>query len=368
MGKRVAACTAVLALVVFTAAGREGRTPPSTGTKTPSSPVAPPLAWQDCGYGFQCATLKVPLDYRRPNATQIDIALIRRPAENPGTRVLDGAVMPQLGGEALLLDQATAYERALQAFFADCAARPGCPLASAGDPAAAYDELMAKIEREGVPAPAMGNRRVGPAEAESTIPAMLTVGEPVWPALATLLSRAARGDASGMLAVSDAVNMALDAQANSAIACSDLPLAPSQGLQGVPPLVERARQVAPHFLFAVNGSATACATWPIHPGRAPSLRAKGAPPIVVIGTRGDPATPSRGPKHSPDSSNQVCFSARPGIRTLRLLLHAKVRSSSRSQPRPASTTSSCSTWSISRPLRTGAAANDRRKRRGPPSL
>jgi len=30
--------------------------------------------------------------------------------------VLDGAVMPQLGGEALLLDQATAYERALQAF------------------------------------------------------------------------------------------------------------------------------------------------------------------------------------------------------------------------------------------------------------
>jgi hypothetical protein len=186
--------------------------------------------------------------------------------------------MPQLGGEALLLDQATAYERALQAFFADCAARPGCPLASAGDPAAAYDELMAKIEREGVPAPAMGNRRVGPAEAESTIPAMLTVGEPVWPALATLLSRAARGDASGMLAVSDAVNMALDAQANSAIACSDLPLAPSQGLQGVPPLVERARQVAPHFLFAVNGSATACATWPIHPGRPPSLRAKGAPP------------------------------------------------------------------------------------------
>jgi hypothetical protein len=94
-----------------------------------------------------------------------------------------------------------------------------------------------------------------------------------------------------MLAVSDAVNMAIDAEANSAIACSDLPLAPTQGLQGVPPLVERARQVAPHFLFAVNGSATACATWPIHPGHAPSLRAKGAPPIVVIGTRGDPATP-----------------------------------------------------------------------------
>ena len=437
MRKRVVACTAVVALVVLTAAGNDSRGPTVTSTKAPSSPVAQPLAWQDCGYGFQCATLKVPLDYRKRNATLIDIALIRHPAENPGSRigslitnpggpgasgvedlrntatgfpaevrsrfdlvsfdprgvgastkvdcldppdlqavltldaspdppekrdalvaglqhlaeacqqragallrfvstpntardmdriraalgdaklsyvgysygtylgalyaelfpkrvralVLDGAVTPQLGNEALLLDQATAYEHALQAFFADCAARPDCPLASAGNPAAAYDELMAKIEREGVPAPALGNRRVGPAQAESTIPAMLTGGEPVWPALATVLSRAARGDASGMLAVSDAVNMAIDAEANSAIACSDLPLAPTQGLQGVPPLVERARQVAPHFLFAVNGSATACATWPIHPGRAPSLRAKGAPPIVVIGTRGDPATP-----------------------------------------------------------------------------
>src|ERR1700716_1274160 len=96
MGKRVAACTAVLALVVFTAAGREGRTPPGTGTKTPSSPVAPPLVWQDCGDGFQCATLKVPLDYRRRNATQIDIALIRRPAENPGTRI--GSLITNPGG------------------------------------------------------------------------------------------------------------------------------------------------------------------------------------------------------------------------------------------------------------------------------
>jgi hypothetical protein len=35
MGKRVAACTAVIALVLLTAAGNEGRTPPGTGTKTP---------------------------------------------------------------------------------------------------------------------------------------------------------------------------------------------------------------------------------------------------------------------------------------------------------------------------------------------
>ncbi len=396
MGKRVAACTAVVALVVLPAAGNEGRGPTVTSIKTPSSPAAPPLAWQDCGYGFQCATLKVPLDYRQRNATQIDIALIRRPAENPGARI--GSLITNPGGPGAsgvedLRNTATGFPAEVRSRFdlvsfdprgvgastkvdcldppdlqavltldaspdppekrdaliaglqhlaEACQQRAGALLrfvstpntardmdrirAALGDAklsyvgysygtylGALYAELFPKRVRALVldgavtpqlgneallldqatayEPPALGNRRVGPAQAESTIPAMLTGGEPVWPALATVLSRAARGDASGMLAVSDAVNMAIDAEANSAIACSDLPLAPTQGLQGVPPLVERARQVAPHFLFAVNGSATACATWPIHPGRAPSLRAKGAPPIVVIGTRGDPATP-----------------------------------------------------------------------------
>src|SRR3981081_3480483 len=96
MGKRVAACTAVVALVALTAARNEGRGPTVTSIKTPSSPAAPPSAWQDCGSGFQCATLKVPLDYRQRNATQIDIALIRRPAENPGIRV--GSLITNPGG------------------------------------------------------------------------------------------------------------------------------------------------------------------------------------------------------------------------------------------------------------------------------
>ncbi|MFI6318134.1 alpha/beta hydrolase [Nonomuraea sp. NPDC050556] len=38
------------------------------------------LAWSDCGGGFQCAKLSVPLDYARPGKEKITISVIRLPA------------------------------------------------------------------------------------------------------------------------------------------------------------------------------------------------------------------------------------------------------------------------------------------------
>ena len=43
------------------------------------SPVSP-VPWRDCGDGFQCASVKVPLDYDRPNGRLIDLALAQLPA------------------------------------------------------------------------------------------------------------------------------------------------------------------------------------------------------------------------------------------------------------------------------------------------
>ncbi|WP_113699826.1 alpha/beta hydrolase [Nonomuraea lactucae] len=42
------------------------------------------LTWSACGGGFQCARLKVPLDYARPAGAKIDIAVIRLPAGGGG--------------------------------------------------------------------------------------------------------------------------------------------------------------------------------------------------------------------------------------------------------------------------------------------
>ncbi|SEU19526.1 alpha/beta hydrolase fold [Nonomuraea wenchangensis] len=51
-------------------------------------------AWTSCGGGFQCATLRVPLDYAKPGGRQIKISLIRLPAT--GKKL--GSVVLNFGG------------------------------------------------------------------------------------------------------------------------------------------------------------------------------------------------------------------------------------------------------------------------------
>jgi hypothetical protein len=52
---------------------------------------APVLRWHRCEGGFFCATLRVPLDYRRPDGRLISIAVIehratsRQPVDAPQT-------------------------------------------------------------------------------------------------------------------------------------------------------------------------------------------------------------------------------------------------------------------------------------------
>ncbi|ONI79163.1 hypothetical protein ALI144C_25320 [Actinosynnema sp. ALI-1.44] len=49
--------------------------------------AAPGLEWRPCdGIPLECATLSVPLDYRKPNGTKIDVAVSRRKSTNPAAR------------------------------------------------------------------------------------------------------------------------------------------------------------------------------------------------------------------------------------------------------------------------------------------
>jgi pimeloyl-ACP methyl ester carboxylesterase len=55
------------------------------------------LTWRDCGApGFQCATLKAPLDYARPSAGQVRLAVARKKATGPGERL--GSLLVNPGG------------------------------------------------------------------------------------------------------------------------------------------------------------------------------------------------------------------------------------------------------------------------------
>jgi pimeloyl-ACP methyl ester carboxylesterase len=75
----------------------------STTTTTTAPKRWPPLpafdttlAWADCGDGFQCATLTVPVDWSRPTGEQVGIALTRLPAASPDQRL--GSLVVNYGG------------------------------------------------------------------------------------------------------------------------------------------------------------------------------------------------------------------------------------------------------------------------------
>ena len=82
---------------------------PVTPSAVPS-PSSPPsaalasfygqhLAWSDCHDGDQCASLTVPLDYRDPSGTTIEISVLKVPAADPGTRIGSLVINPGGPGE-----------------------------------------------------------------------------------------------------------------------------------------------------------------------------------------------------------------------------------------------------------------------------
>src|SRR5690349_6575955 len=86
---------AVAALLVpVSASAARAADPPAAGL--PGVRV-PTLEWSDCGEGgYQCTPAQVPLDYRRPDGTQLTLQLRRRPAADPATRI--GTLFIYAGG------------------------------------------------------------------------------------------------------------------------------------------------------------------------------------------------------------------------------------------------------------------------------
>ena len=83
----------LVVVTVLTAACARSSTPTAHGTP---SPGATSLTWTDCGSGFQCATVQVPLDYAHPDAGDIGIAINRKPATDSSKRI--GSLLINPGG------------------------------------------------------------------------------------------------------------------------------------------------------------------------------------------------------------------------------------------------------------------------------
>ena len=78
-------------------------------TKAPAWPPLPPfdtaIAWSDCGDGWQCGTLNVPVDWADPGGEALGLALTRHPATSPDQRIgilVENPGGPGFGGVAFL--------------------------------------------------------------------------------------------------------------------------------------------------------------------------------------------------------------------------------------------------------------------------
>jgi len=209
---------------------------------------------------------------------------------------LDGAIDPALDEATISFDQAAGFERDLDDFLADCSAEGArCPFQPNGAPSlrAAFDAITARIAAH--PLPGSGGRTVGPGEAFTGIIAPL-YDDAEWPTLAQALADAQAGDGRLLLAENDlyldrSSNGTYDNEevANIAVTCLDQP--PFTVAQ-IEAQAAAAAKVSAYFGPPLAWSELPCTYWPVPAtGRPGPLRAPGAPPILVVGSTGDPVTP-----------------------------------------------------------------------------
>jgi pimeloyl-ACP methyl ester carboxylesterase len=66
------------------------------GTPAGASDDRPPIVWRDCGRGFECGSLTVPVDDATPDGPMLDLALVRAPARERERRI--GSLVVNPGG------------------------------------------------------------------------------------------------------------------------------------------------------------------------------------------------------------------------------------------------------------------------------
>lgn len=211
--------------------------------------------------------------------------------------VLDGAVDPTLSDEEGAVEQSLGFEMQFEEFLAWCGDESSCRFNSGGDPEAAYDELMQAIDDEGIEA--SDGRVLGPGEADLAVVTALYDGERGFTVLGDALDAAENGDADPLMSLFDTYvgrdpSGTYDGTQGSfqAIGCVD-------GTSTMTPdehdaFAARVGEEAPNFGESGVNLGYACAYWSAEPdGWEGPVHATGAPPILVIGTRGDPATPAQ---------------------------------------------------------------------------
>ncbi len=219
--------------------------------------------------------------------------------ERVGRFVLDGAVDPTLGTHETLLQQAKGFQTALDAYAANCVqSSVGCFLGK--DVAGVEQTISAILDQIAAhPLPAGGGRVLTVGDAFSGIGATL-YNRAYWILLSAGLRSALGGDGSVLMQAADGyADRNADGTFNSnlleafvTISCLDDPY--SIPYSQVPSQFAAFEKASPFFGREYAWSLTTCDGFtPRSDQPVPTIHARGAAPIVVIGTTRDPATPYR---------------------------------------------------------------------------
>lgn len=197
--------------------------------------------------------------------------------------VLDGVLELGPTGVELAEEQALGFERALQSFVDDCDADEDCPLAP--DAMAKIDELSAMVEEAPIGA---SPRDLGPGDLAVGL-ALPLYSQGLWPALASAVDDALDGDGSAMIGLADQYLDIGSFDIYFAVNCLDFewPDEPDELLADGTAMGEQ----APHFGDSIVNDYVRCAMWPVDNDPLPEVTAPEAPPILVVSTTNDPATP-----------------------------------------------------------------------------
>jgi pimeloyl-ACP methyl ester carboxylesterase len=214
--------------------------------------------------------------------------------------VLDGAVDPTLDAVASFGGQVQGFEHAFDEFAADCNTRSPCK--SLGNPRQDVESLVTKANATPMQVGTGTTARYVDGAIVLTGVLYTLYNQDSWPALASALLAARKGNAQQLLSLADAYNERASngtysnlLEANTAVICNDSPAGPSDAL-----IRATAAQWATQYPMFGLWSATTlfqCQSWqPVrHPLPLPT--AKGSSPILVVGTINDPATPYSGTQH-----------------------------------------------------------------------
>ena len=212
---------------------------------------------------------------------------------NTGRMVLDGAIDPALSLAEQGLGQAKGFEQALRTYVDYCQNSTGCPLSGGTD--AGVQQIRDLITSANSTPLATGdpNRTVTGSDIVAALSEYLYTTEQNWEPLNKALDQAINHrDGSAFVASEEQDTSSKDdgGGAFQAVTCLDYPVEGDKTTWAAQ--YEQAKREAPVFADSAVGMDLVCSVWGHNGTRKPTqIHARGAAPILVVGTTGDPATP-----------------------------------------------------------------------------